>query len=171
MFHINQSHMDVRRDGSRLDERLLSMCSVSKHQVFGGGIFGNIQRTPWIFLLFTLMFFSPSNYSCRFFLFFMMIRLYSYLLRAQIIVLIDWVFFPILILSIMPFHSVLNSYKLCLYSDSYNCNLYLKFLVHLLFAYCLPVHHSTITSIRIERLTVWLFYLQHIEKHVAHILR
>ena len=93
MFHINQSHMDVRRDGSRLDERLLSMCSVSKHQVFGGGIFGNIQRTPWIFLLFTLMFFSPSNYSCRFFLFFMMIRLYSYLLRAQIIVLIDWVFF------------------------------------------------------------------------------
>lgn len=110
MFHINQSHMDVRRDGSRLDERLLSMCRVSKHQVFGGGIFGNIQRTPWIFLLFTLLFFPPSNYSCHFFFFFMMIQLYSYLLRAQIIVIIDW-FFPILILSIMPFYSVLNSYS------------------------------------------------------------
>ena len=67
-----------------------------------------------------------------------------------------WIFFSILILSIVPIHSVLNSYKFRLYSDSYNCNLYLKFRVHLLFACCLPVHHCTISSMRIETLTAFL---------------
>ena len=149
--------MDVRMDGSRLDERLLSMCSVSKHQVFGGGIFGNIQ---WHLNFFTLHpHVLPSiKLLLPIFLFFTMIQLYSYLLRAQIVVIIDY-FFPILILPTMPFHSVFNSYKFCLYSDYYNCNLYLKFLVHLLFASCLPVHHGTITSITIESLTVCLIFL------------
>ena len=101
MFHINQSHMDVRMDGSRLDERLLSVCSLSKHQVFGGGIFGNIQMTPWIFLLFTLMFFPLSNYSCQFFFslwWYNYIPIYS---QPKLQFIIDW-FFPILILPTIP---------------------------------------------------------------------
>lgn len=161
VLHISQAHTHIRRCQSRPEERLLSQPhlrrSVSKHQVFAGGLFGNTQMTLWIFHS------SPRCSS------------HPMITFAICSVLCDdttafpvtqtqncsyhWFFFSILILSTAPIHAILNSYKFYLHSDYYNSNHYLKFHVHLLFVYCLPVHHCTISSMRVETLTIFLTIL------------
>lgn len=119
VFHINQSRMDIRRYRSSLDERLLSQshlrCSMSQHQVVGGGIFGNIQMIPCIFSLFTLMFFPPQI-NLAIFSVPHDDTLCSQLLRPKIIIISNS-FSPILTLSTALINSILNPHKFCLPSD------------------------------------------------------
>lgn len=164
MLHINQSHMDVRKYQSRLDEKLLSRshlrCGVSKHQVLGGGIFGNIQIRPCIFHSSPDVLPSPKK-PLPFFLFFMMIQLCSQLLRPKIIVIIDSLFF-ILIFSTAPsthFWIPINSPSIVTLLTVIT----IWRLFHLLFVYHLLVLPCTISSMRAEILTVFtLFHPQHL---------
>lgn len=80
------------------NERLLSQshlrCSKSKHPVFEGGTSGNIQKTPGIFLLFTLMS-LPLQITIAIFV---VVVFYddtrkSHLLRPKTVIIIDF-FFP-----------------------------------------------------------------------------
>lgn len=157
MFHTNQSYMDIRRDGRAGWKAAFNVQCVLNTQVFGGGIFATFQRHLEFFYS------SPSCSSLLKLLF----PFFSFLYDDMTIFLFTqssncsshWLgfFFPSWYFLSCPS----TQFWILISSVSIVISITVISTWNFLFIYCLlTVCLSTmalVTSIRIERLTVWLF--------------